>query len=63
MPARRSTAATLLVLAVSGTLLVGCSQKKDDKGSSDAVKVTASDTACEVSRTSFPAGHVAIEIA
>ncbi|MFF2046210.1 iron uptake system protein EfeO, partial [Kitasatospora sp. NPDC058170] len=31
--------------------------------SSDAVKVTASDTACEVSRTSFPAGHVAIEIA
>ncbi|MFF2043520.1 peptidase M75, partial [Kitasatospora sp. NPDC058170] len=63
MPSRRSTAATLLALAVASAALAGCSQKKDDKASSDAVKVTASDTACEVSRTSFPAGHVAIEIA
>ncbi|MBP0453232.1 peptidase M75 family protein [Kitasatospora sp. RG8] len=63
MSARRSTAATLLTLAVATAALAGCSQKKDDKASADAVKVNATDTACEVSRTSFPAGHVVIDIA
>ncbi len=43
--------------------LAGCSQKKDDKAAADAVKVNATDTACEVSRTTFPAGHVSIDIA
>ncbi|WP_395297764.1 iron uptake system protein EfeO [Kitasatospora hibisci] len=63
MSARRSTAATLLTLAVATAALAGCSQKKDDKASSDAVKVNATDTACEVSKTSFPAGHVVLDIA
>ncbi|AUY53297.1 iron uptake system protein EfeO [Streptomyces sp. CB01881] len=63
MSARRSTAATLLTLAVATAALAGCSQKKDDKASADAVKVNATDTACEVSKTSFPAGHVVIDIA
>ncbi|MFC8452224.1 iron uptake system protein EfeO [Kitasatospora sp. NPDC057223] len=62
MSARRSTAATLLTLAVAAAALAGCSQKKDDKASADAVKVTASDSACELSKTSFPAGHVSIEV-
>ncbi|MFJ3792306.1 iron uptake system protein EfeO [Kitasatospora sp. NPDC090091] len=62
MSARRSTAATLLTLAVATAALAGCSQKKDDKASSDAVKVNATDTACEVSKTSFPAGHVVLDI-
>ncbi|MET9615606.1 iron uptake system protein EfeO [Kitasatospora indigofera] len=62
MSARRSTAASLLTLAVAAAALTGCSQKKDDKSSADAVQVTASDSACEVSRTSFPAGHVSIEV-
>ncbi|MFD0278856.1 iron uptake system protein EfeO [Kitasatospora sp. NPDC127111] len=62
MSARRSTAATLLTLAVATAALAGCSQKKDDKASADAVKVNATDTACEVSKTSFPAGHVVIDI-
>ncbi|SDT82825.1 iron uptake system component EfeO [Streptomyces sp. TLI_053] len=63
MSARRSTAATLLTLAVATAALAGCSQKKDDKAAADAVKVNATDTACEVSRTTFPAGHVSIDIA
>lgn len=63
MSARRSTAAALLTLAVATAALAGCSQKKDDKASADAVKVNATDTACDVSRTSFPAGHVVIDIA
>ncbi|WP_405358718.1 EfeM/EfeO family lipoprotein [Kitasatospora sp. NBC_00085] len=62
MSARRSTTATLLTLAVATAALAGCSQKKDDKASADAVKVNATDTACEVSKTSFPAGHVVIDI-
>ncbi|MFJ9949812.1 iron uptake system protein EfeO [Kitasatospora sp. NPDC091207] len=63
MSARRSTAAALLTLAVATAALAGCSQKKDDKASADAVKVNATDTACEVSKTTFPAGHVVIDIA
>ncbi|MFJ6385734.1 iron uptake system protein EfeO [Kitasatospora sp. NPDC092039] len=59
---RRSTAAALLTLAVATATLAGCSSKKDDKAASDAVKVNATDTACEVSRTSFPAGHVVLDI-
>ncbi|MFD7452750.1 iron uptake system protein EfeO [Kitasatospora sp. NPDC059827] len=60
---RRSTAAALLSLAVATAALAGCASKKDDKaGGSDAVKVNATDTACEVSKTSFPAGHVVIDI-
>ncbi|MET9403224.1 iron uptake system protein EfeO [Kitasatospora sp. NPDC002965] len=63
MSARRSTAATLLTLAVATAALAGCSQKKDDKAGSDAVKVNATDTACEVSKATFPAGHIVLDIA
>lgn len=60
---RRSTAAVLLTLAVATATLAGCASKKDDKaGSFDAVKVNATDTACEVSKTTFPAGHVVLDI-
>ncbi|MFJ9695517.1 iron uptake system protein EfeO [Kitasatospora sp. NPDC101183] len=65
MPARRrSTAAALLTVAVATAALAGCASKKDDAaGGADAVKVNATDSACEVSKTSFPAGHVVLEIA
>ncbi|MEU3565011.1 iron uptake system protein EfeO [Kitasatospora sp. NPDC006786] len=60
---RRSTAAALLTLAVATATLAGCASKKDDKAaSSGAVTVNATDTACEVSRTTFPAGHVVLDI-
>ncbi|MFJ1756085.1 iron uptake system protein EfeO [Kitasatospora sp. NPDC088134] len=64
---RRSVAAAFLVLAVAGAGLVGCSKKDAGKGSADAaggpVRVTATDDKCELSRTSFPAGHVEFEVA
>ncbi|WP_371477305.1 iron uptake system protein EfeO [Kitasatospora sp. NBC_00315] len=62
MSARRSTAASLLTLAVAAVVLTGCSQKKDDTASADAIQVNASDSACELSKTSFPAGHVSLEV-
>ncbi|MFB7946904.1 iron uptake system protein EfeO [Kitasatospora phosalacinea] len=67
MPARRTSAAAFLVLAVAGAALVGCS-KKDDGGKASAdgasgpVQVTATDDKCELSRTSFPAGHVELAV-
>ncbi|MFF1874411.1 cupredoxin domain-containing protein, partial [Kitasatospora herbaricolor] len=61
MSARRLTAATLLSVAVVGAALAGCS-KKDAATSSDAVQVNASDSACELSRTSFPAGTVNLAV-
>ncbi|MCQ8195370.1 iron uptake system protein EfeO [Streptomyces rugosispiralis] len=54
-------ARTSVVAAISAlttiTAVAGCAQKSDAKDS-DAIQVTASDSACEVSKTSFPAGHV-----
>lgn len=62
MPTRRTTAVTLLSLAVAGAALAGCS-KKDDGATVSAdgggpVQVSADDSKCDLSRTSFPAGHV-----
>ncbi|WP_055550871.1 iron uptake system protein EfeO [Streptomyces sp. NBRC 110028] len=58
-------ARTPVVAAISAlttlTAVTGCAEKSDAKGS-DAVQVTASDSACEVSRTSFPAGHVKLAV-
>ncbi|MEU9127262.1 iron uptake system protein EfeO [Kitasatospora sp. NPDC048540] len=58
---RRSAAATLLSIAVVGAALAGCS-KKDDASSADAVQVNASDTACEVSKTTFAGGQVKLAV-
>ncbi|MFF7649552.1 iron uptake system protein EfeO [Streptomyces sp. NPDC007983] len=58
-------ARTPVVAAISAlttlTAVAGCAEKSDAKGS-DAVQVTASDSACEVSKTSFPAGHVKLAV-
>ncbi|MFE4599242.1 iron uptake system protein EfeO [Kitasatospora indigofera] len=66
MPARhRSAAAALLVLAVAGAALAGCSKKSDGSATSadsGPVRVTASDSTCELSTATFPAGHVEIAI-
>jgi len=62
MPARRSTAVTLLSLAVAGAALAGCSQKKDEASSADAIQVNTTDSTCELSKTSFPAGHVELAV-
>ncbi|RNG20037.1 iron uptake system protein EfeO [Streptomyces botrytidirepellens] len=58
-------ARTSLVAAISAlttvTAVAGCAEKSDAKDS-DAVQVTASDSACKVSKTSFPAGHVKLAV-
>lgn len=58
--ARTSVVAAISALATI-TAVAGCAQKSDAKGS-DAVQVTASDDACKVSKTSFPAGHVKLAV-
>ncbi|MEU6082990.1 iron uptake system protein EfeO [Streptomyces sp. NPDC047108] len=56
-----SGAAVALAAAVVLTAVAGCAEKSDAK-SSDAVEVTASDSACEVSKKEFPAGHVKLAV-
>ena len=62
MPARRPTAAALLSLAVMCTAVAGCAEKASSDPSNDAIKVDASDSACDVSALRFPAGSVNLAI-
>ncbi|MFD5413734.1 iron uptake system protein EfeO [Streptomyces nojiriensis] len=59
-PARLTVIAAASVAAAL-TAVTGCSQKSDT-GGSDAIKVAASDSACDVSKTEFPAGKVQIDV-
>ncbi|MFB8398353.1 iron uptake system protein EfeO [Streptomyces yangpuensis] len=58
-PARLTVIAASAVAAL--TVATGCSQKSD-AGGDDAIRVAASDSACEVSKTEFPAGKVQIDV-
>ncbi|MCD0483806.1 iron uptake system protein EfeO [Streptacidiphilus sp. ASG 303] len=62
MPARRLTAVSVLALAAMCTAVAGCAEKKASSSSDDAVAVDAGDSACKVSRTSFPAGPVDLAV-
>ncbi|MGW4651169.1 iron uptake system protein EfeO [Kitasatospora sp. NPDC004289] len=66
MPAPHRSAAVILLLTLSGAALVGCSKKADQAApsgdGSGPVQITAGDSSCEVSRTTFPAGHVEIAV-
>lgn len=61
MRALRSSALTVVAAAAALATVSGCAEKSDAKDS-DAIRVTASDDKCEVSKTSFPAGHVKINV-
>ncbi|MFC0597308.1 iron uptake system protein EfeO [Streptomyces palmae] len=61
MRALRSSVVTAVAAAAALAAVAGCAEKSDGKGS-DAIKVTASDDACEVSAKSFPAGHVNLSV-
>jgi iron uptake system component EfeO len=61
MSAVRMSAVAAAGIVVAVTAVTGCAEKADGK-SSDAITVTATDTKCEVSRTSFPAGHVQLAV-
>ncbi|MFJ8041733.1 iron uptake system protein EfeO [Kitasatospora sp. NPDC096147] len=59
MPVRRPYLAALLTVAVAGVGLTACTEQKKDAASSDgAVQINASDSACELSKTTFAAGPV-----
>ncbi|THA73948.1 iron uptake system protein EfeO [Streptomyces sp. A0592] len=57
-PARLTVAAATAVAAL--TVATGCSQKSD--AGDEAIRVAASDSACDVSKTEFPAGKVQIDV-
>ncbi|WP_405531693.1 EfeM/EfeO family lipoprotein [Streptomyces avidinii] len=59
-PARLTVIAAASVAAAL-TAVTGCSQKSD-VGGDDAIKVAASDSACDVSKTEFPSGKVQIDV-
>ncbi|MFD7078970.1 hypothetical protein [Streptomyces sp. NPDC059918] len=61
-----SSSARSALLAAAGLAMVaatatGCAQKSDG-GSAGVLRVTASDSACEVSESDFPAGKVTIQV-
>lgn len=67
MSAARRRAADLgvpaLALAVCAAALAGCADKPESGGEgSNAVRVTASDTGCEVSKETFGAGRVTLNV-
>ncbi|MFD8022725.1 iron uptake system protein EfeO [Streptomyces lavendulae] len=57
----RLTVLSAAAVVVALTAVTGCADKGDDNGSG-AIKVNATDSACEVSKTEFPAGKVSIEV-
>ncbi|MEU1825383.1 MULTISPECIES: iron uptake system protein EfeO [Streptomyces] len=58
----RSSTVTAIAAVAALTAVSGCAEKSDGKSSDGAVNVTASDDKCEVSKTTFPAGHVKINV-
>ncbi|MFE9882513.1 iron uptake system protein EfeO [Streptomyces sp. NPDC005784] len=61
MRAVRLSVVTAAATAAALAAVTGCTQKSDAKNG-DAIQVTASDTACKVSKKEFPAGHVQLDI-
>ncbi|MFF7200729.1 iron uptake system protein EfeO [Streptomyces sp. NPDC008141] len=59
----RLSVATATAVAAALAAVTGCAEKADDKaGDGGAIKVTAKDDSCEVSKKEFPAGHVQLDI-
>jgi iron uptake system component EfeO len=61
MRAVRLSVVTAAATAAALAAVTGCTQKSDAKNG-DAIQVTATDTACKVSKAEFPAGHVQLDI-
>ncbi|MFB6653109.1 iron uptake system protein EfeO [Streptomyces microflavus] len=59
-PVRFSAAATLAAVTAL-TAVTGCAEKAD-AGGDGAVKVIATDTSCEVSKKTFPSGHLQLAV-
>jgi iron uptake system component EfeO len=61
MYAARTSAVTAVGIVVAVTAVTGCAEKTAAQGS-DVVQVIATDSRCQVSKTTFPAGHVKIAV-
>ncbi|MEU8667267.1 MULTISPECIES: iron uptake system protein EfeO [Streptomyces] len=59
-PVRFSAVATVVAVTAL-TAVTGCAEKAD-AGGEGAVKVTATDTSCEVSKRTFPSGHLQLAV-
>lgn len=59
-PVRFSAVATVAAVTAL-TAVTGCAEKAD-AGGDGAVKVTATDTSCEVSKKTFPSGHLQLAV-
>ncbi|MFJ6935890.1 iron uptake system protein EfeO [Streptomyces sp. NPDC101132] len=57
----RFSVVTAAAAAAALTAVTGCAEKSDAKGEG-GISVTATDTACEVSKKEFPAGKVVLEV-
>ncbi|MFD9812551.1 iron uptake system protein EfeO [Streptomyces sp. NPDC059080] len=58
MRALRSPVVAAIAVAAALTVVSGCAAKSDGKGGKGVIEVAASDSACELSADTFPAGHV-----
>ncbi|WP_392754144.1 iron uptake system protein EfeO [Streptomyces sp. LN590] len=61
MRAVRFSVVTAVATAAALTAVTGCAEKSDGKGDG-AVKVTAKDDSCAVTKTKLPAGHIALAV-
>ncbi|MGW5604975.1 iron uptake system protein EfeO [Streptomyces sp. NPDC003753] len=62
MRAVRLPVVTAAATAAALTALTGCTEKSTAEGSDRAIRVTATDSKCEVSKKEFPAGHVEVAV-
>ncbi|MFJ3668228.1 iron uptake system protein EfeO [Streptomyces sp. NPDC090106] len=62
MPAPRLSLVTATAAVVALTALTGCTEKGGSGDGDRVIDVTATDTACTVSKKEFPAGHVELAI-
>ncbi|MFF4208139.1 iron uptake system protein EfeO [Streptomyces sp. NPDC001796] len=62
MRAVRLSVVTAAATAAALTAVTGCTEKSTAEGSDRAIRVTATDSKCEVSRKEFPAGHVEVAV-
>ncbi|MET7547234.1 iron uptake system protein EfeO [Streptomyces sp. NPDC005479] len=61
MRAVRFSVVTAVATAAALTAVTGCAEKSDGKGDG-AVKVTAKDDSCAVTKKKLPAGHIALAV-
>jgi iron uptake system component EfeO len=62
MRAVRLSVVTAAATAAALTAVTGCTEKSTAEGSDRVIRVTATDSKCEVSKKQFPAGHIEVAV-